>query len=101
MLLLPLRSSFLRAFRLFGAFDWLEGACTRESDLGAHDTCADSSATPIAWGELYTALQQGVVDAAENNLPSFHLSKHFEVCKVLTLDERTSVPDVILISSCV
>lgn len=57
------------------------------------------SATPISWGELYTALQQGVVDAAENNPPSFFLSKHFEVCKLYTIDEHTSVPDVILISS--
>ncbi len=57
------------------------------------------SATPISWGELYTALQQGVVDAAENNPPSFYLSKHFEVCKLFTLDEHTSVPDVMLISS--
>ncbi len=57
------------------------------------------SATPIAWGELYTALQQGVVDAAENNPPSFYLSKHFEVCKLYTIDEHTAVPDVILISS--
>ncbi len=32
------------------------------------------SATPIDWGELYSALQQGVVDGAENNLPSFFLS---------------------------
>ncbi|MGF1669743.1 MAG: DctP family TRAP transporter solute-binding subunit, partial [Balneolaceae bacterium] len=31
------------------------------------------SATPISWGELYTALQQGIVDGAENNPPSFHL----------------------------
>ena len=57
------------------------------------------SATPISWGELYTALQQGVVDAAENNPPSFYLSKHFEVCKLYTIDEHTSVPDVMLISS--
>lgn len=57
------------------------------------------SATPISWGELYTALQQGVVDAAENNPPSFFQSKHFEVCKVYTLDEHTAVPDVMLISS--
>lgn len=57
------------------------------------------SATPIAWGELYTALQQGVIDAAENNAPSFYLSKHFEVCKLFTLDEHTAVPDVMLISS--
>ena len=37
------------------------------------------SATPISWGELYTALQQGVVDGAENNPPSFYLSRHYEV----------------------
>ena len=56
------------------------------------------SATPIAWGELYTALQQGVVDGAENNPPSFWSSKHFEVAKYYTLDEHTMVPDIILIS---
>lgn len=57
------------------------------------------SATPIAWGELYTALQQGVVDGAENNPPSFYLSKHYEVCKYYILDEHTSVPDILLMST--
>lgn len=57
------------------------------------------SATPISWGELYTALQQGVVDGAENNPPSFYLSKHYEVCRFYTLDEHTYVPDMLLISS--
>lgn len=57
------------------------------------------SATPISWGELYTALQQGVVDGAENNPPSFYLSKHYEVCKYYSLNEHTSVPDVLLIST--
>jgi tripartite ATP-independent transporter DctP family solute receptor len=57
------------------------------------------SATPIAWGELYTALQQGVVDGAENNPPSFHLSRHYEVCRHYTLNEHTAVPDVLLIST--
>lgn len=57
------------------------------------------SATPIAWGELYTALQQGVVDGAENNPPSFFLSRHYEVCKYYTLDEHTTVPDVLLINT--
>ena len=56
------------------------------------------SATPISYGELYTALQQGVVDGAENNLPSFYRSRHYEVAPYLTLDEHTSVPDVLLIS---
>ena len=53
--------------------------------------------TPISWGELYTALQQGVVDGAENNLPSFHTSKHYEICKYFSLDQHTTVPDVLLI----
>ena len=57
------------------------------------------SATPIAWGELYTALQQGVVDGAENNPPSFYLSRHYEVCKYYTLDEHTAVPDILLMST--
>ena len=59
------------------------------------------AATPISWGELYTALQQGVVDGAENNPPSFYLSKHYEVCKYYALDEHTSVPDVLLMSTVV
>jgi len=59
------------------------------------------SATPISWGELYTALQQGVVDGAENNPPSFYISHHYEVCKYYSLDEHTSVPDVLLISTIV
>ncbi len=53
--------------------------------------------TPISWGELYTALQQGVVDGAENNPPTFYTSKHYEVCKYYSLDEHTSIPDVLLI----
>jgi len=56
------------------------------------------AATPISWGELYTALQQGVVDGAENNPPSYYLSKHYETAKYYTLDEHTSVPDLLIIS---
>lgn len=56
------------------------------------------SATPISWGELYTALQQGIVDGAENNPPSYYLSKHFETAKYFTLDEHTSVPDLVIMS---
>lgn len=56
------------------------------------------SPTPVSWGELYTALQQGVVDGAENNPPSFYLSHHYEVARYYTLDEHSAVPDVVLIS---
>ncbi|MEJ2111837.1 MAG: TRAP transporter substrate-binding protein DctP, partial [Acidobacteriota bacterium] len=59
------------------------------------------SATPIPFGELYTSLQQGVVDGAENNIPSFYLSRHYEVCRFLSLDEHTSIPDILLMSTVV
>tara|TARA_R110002111_G_scaffold104439_1_gene162085 strand:+ start:17323 stop:18297 length:975 start_codon:yes stop_codon:yes gene_type:complete len=56
-------------------------------------------ATPLAYGELYTAIQQGVVDGAENNPPSFVSSNHYEISKYYTLDEHSSVPDVLLIGT--
>ncbi|WP_310681987.1 DctP family TRAP transporter solute-binding subunit, partial [Aliifodinibius sp. S!AR15-10] len=37
-----------------------------------------ASPTPLSYGELYTALQSGVVDGAENNPPSFHTARHYE-----------------------
>jgi len=56
------------------------------------------SPTPIPWGELYTSLEQGVVDAAENNPPSYRTSRHYEVCKYYTLDEHARLPDILMIS---
>tara|TARA_R110002126_G_scaffold181187_4_gene330012 strand:- start:16249 stop:17199 length:951 start_codon:yes stop_codon:yes gene_type:complete len=57
------------------------------------------SPTPMAYGELYTAIQQGVVDGAENNPPSFVSSNHYEVSKYYTIDQHSSVPDVLLIGT--
>jgi TRAP-type C4-dicarboxylate transport system substrate-binding protein len=58
-----------------------------------------ASSTAISWGELYTSLQQGVVDGAENNPPSFYRSGHYEVCKHYSLDEHTMIPDIVLMSA--
>ncbi len=58
-----------------------------------------ASPTPISFGELYTALQQGIVDGAENNAPSFYTSHHYEVCKYYSIDEHSAQPDVLLINS--
>ena len=55
--------------------------------------------TPISYGELYTALQQGIVDGAENNPPSFYTSRHYEIAKYYSLNEHTAVPDVLLIGT--
>lgn len=57
------------------------------------------AATPISFGELYTALDQGVVDGAENNPPSFYTTRHYEVAKYYSLNEHTYVPDIMLIST--
>ncbi|MDQ8205370.1 TRAP transporter substrate-binding protein [Pelagicoccus sp. SDUM812003] len=57
------------------------------------------SPTPIAWGELYSSLAQGVVDGAENNPPSFESSRHYEVCKYFTPDAHTRVPDLLMIGT--
>lgn len=58
-----------------------------------------SSPTPVSYGELYTALQQGIVDGAENNPPSLYTSRHYEVCKFYSVNEHTAVPDVLIIST--
>lgn len=55
--------------------------------------------TPISFGELYTALQQGVVDGAENNPPSLHSTRHYELVDYYSFDEHTSPPDVLLVST--
>ncbi|WP_317191842.1 TRAP transporter substrate-binding protein [Salegentibacter maritimus] len=57
------------------------------------------SPTPISPSELYTALQQGIVDGAENNPPTFHLTRDYEICKYYTLDEHTSLPDELVIGT--
>jgi tripartite ATP-independent transporter DctP family solute receptor len=54
--------------------------------------------TPIPFGELYSALQQGMIDGAENNPPSFFSSRHYEVARHYSLDEHTRIPDVIIVS---
>ncbi|WP_221029280.1 TRAP transporter substrate-binding protein [Actomonas aquatica] len=58
----------------------------------------DGAPTPIPWGELYTALQQRMVDGAENNPPSFLTSRHYEVAKYYSLDEHTRIPDMVIFS---
>jgi tripartite ATP-independent transporter DctP family solute receptor len=52
--------------------------------------------TPMAYGEVYSALQTGVVDGAENNWPSYFSTSHYEVAKYFCLDEHTRVPEIII-----
>ncbi|MEX3018234.1 TRAP transporter substrate-binding protein [Kluyvera sp. STS39-E] len=57
------------------------------------------SPTPISFGEVYTAMQQGVVDGAENNVPSWVQTRHIEIAKVFSEDEHASIPDFMVIST--
>ena len=55
--------------------------------------------TPMAWGEVYSALQAGVVDMAENNVTALTNGRHGEVCKFYSETEHQIVPDVLVISA--
>ena len=56
------------------------------------------TATPMPYGEVYSAIQTGVVDGAENNFPSYDTAGHFEVAKNYSLDEHLIVPEVFVMS---
>ncbi|MGV8984424.1 TRAP transporter substrate-binding protein [Clostridium sp.] len=57
-----------------------------------------ASPTPMAYGEVYNAMQTGVIDGAENNWPSYLSSNHYKVAKFITIDEHTRVPEMIAFS---
>lgn len=58
-----------------------------------------ASPTPMPWGEVYPALQAGVVDGAENNITALTTGRHGEVSKFYSLTEHQLVPDVLVISA--
>lgn len=57
--------------------------------------------SPIAMGqdEVYTAIQQGILDGAENNIFAITIARHGEVVDSMSFDEHTRIPDVVLIST--
>ncbi|WP_417417026.1 TRAP transporter substrate-binding protein [Hoeflea sp.] len=57
-----------------------------------------ANATPLPYGEVYSSIQTGVIDGAENNWPSYDTSGHFEVAKYYTLDQHLIVPEVLVMS---
>lgn len=56
----------------------------------------DSSATPMSFGEVYTALQQHVIDGAENNELALTNNKHGEVAKFYSYNQHQMVPDMLI-----
>ena len=60
-----------------------------------------ANATPMPYGEVYTALKTGLIDAAENNYPSYDSSRHFEVAKYYNKTEHSMAPEILVMSKVV
>jgi tripartite ATP-independent transporter DctP family solute receptor len=60
-----------------------------------------ANATPMPTGEVYTALKTGVIDAAENNVPSYEGFKHYEAVKIYSRTEHSMAPEMLVMSKAV
>lgn len=57
------------------------------------------SATPMSMGEVFTAIQSGVVDGAENNEASYANSKHYEIAPYYSYTQHLTVPDFLIVNA--
>lgn len=97
----PGARSFYNHTRPVRTIDDLKGLKFRviQSDVFVDMVAAlGASAVPMPYGEVYSAIETGVIDGAENNYPSYESSGHYEVAKYYTLDQHTMVPEVLVMS---
>ncbi|MDM7933585.1 TRAP transporter substrate-binding protein [Tabrizicola sp.] len=93
--------SFYNSQKPIDSIDDLAGMKVRvmQSDVFVDMMSAlGANATPMPYGEVYSALQTGVIDGAENNWPSFESSGHYEVAGYYTLNEHLIVPEALVMS---
>lgn len=73
---------------------------TAESDTYSKMmSCFGGAATPMSMGEVFTALQSGVVDGAENNEASYCNSKHYEIAPYYSYTQHLIVPDYLIVNN--
>jgi tripartite ATP-independent transporter DctP family solute receptor len=60
-----------------------------------------ANATPMPYGEVYTGLKTGLIDAAENNIPSFDTARHAEAVKYYSKTEHSMAPEILVMSKIV
>ena len=88
--------SFYNAVKPIEELEDIKGMTIRvqESELMS-DTVRALGATPVpmVYGEVYSGIQTGKVDGAENNWPSYESAGHYEVAKYFTVDEHSRVPE--------
>ncbi|GMO41938.1 MAG: TRAP transporter substrate-binding protein [Treponemataceae bacterium] len=58
-----------------------------------------ASPTPMAYPEVYPGIQNGIIDGAENNWPSYITAAHFEVAKHFTVDGHMASPEMVLVNT--
>ena len=93
--------SFYNRVKPIKSIEDLEGMKVRvmQSDIFVDMMSAlGANATPMPYGEVYSSIQTGVIDGAENNWPSYESSGHYEVAGYYTLDEHLIVPEVLVMS---
>lgn len=57
-----------------------------------------ASATPMPYGQVFSSLQTGVIDGAENNFPSYDSSNHYQVAKFYIMDKHQVTPEILMMS---
>ena len=57
-----------------------------------------ANATPMSFGEVYQALLQGVIDGAENNWPSYDVTRHFEAARYYSTTQHVMAPEILVMS---
>ena len=80
----------------------LRGLKIRVQDMASQiDMMQALGGTPVAmaYGDVYTSLQTGIIDGTENNETALTTGLHGEVCKVFSVDEHAMIPDVLVMSS--
>lgn len=89
--------SFYTSNRPITCLEDIEGMRIRvqESDMMADMVEAlGASAVKLSYADVYSGLERGIVDGAENNWPSYESMNHDEVARYFTVDEHTRVPEM-------
>jgi len=60
-----------------------------------------ASATPMPMGQVFSSLQTGVIDGAENNPPTYFTWSHYQVAKHFLLDAHQRLPEILVMSKVV
>ena len=93
--------SFYSSVRPIKTLEDMKGLRIRVQESGLmKDTieALGAVAVPMSFDKVYSSLQVGEIDGAENNWPSYESTRHYEVARYYTTDEHTRVPELQLVS---